>query len=116
MIGFSYPPPTFDSAIYNPFFYLSLDASGVLTYDYAQTIYLNMNDYRLSYLNGITPGTATAGVARVLDGSNNISGLGSVSCSTLVLGGSTMSGSSFSAISGVTPGTISFESSYCRCK
>ncbi|GMF66520.1 unnamed protein product [Phytophthora lilii] len=43
--GFSYPQPTFQSSIYNPAFYLTLDASGYLTIDYAQTLYLSKDDY-----------------------------------------------------------------------
>jgi hypothetical protein len=53
-----------------------LDASGYLTYDYAQTLYLDKNDYRLSYITGITQGTATQGVALVHGVNNDISGLG----------------------------------------
>ncbi|KAL7995302.1 hypothetical protein Plhal703r1_c46g0148271 [Plasmopara halstedii] len=65
--GFAYPQPIFISPIYNPAFYLSLDASGYLTYQYAQTLYLSKDDYRLTYIAGIVPGVATASKALVLD-------------------------------------------------
>ncbi|DAZ99637.1 TPA: hypothetical protein N0F65_001874 [Lagenidium giganteum] len=67
MSGFSYPSPSYISSIYNPAFYPSFDASGYLRYDYAQTLYLSKNDYRLSYLTSITAGTASGGLALVVD-------------------------------------------------
>ncbi|EGZ07263.1 hypothetical protein PHYSODRAFT_415688, partial [Phytophthora sojae] len=76
--GFSYPQPTFQSSIYNPAFYLTLDASGYLTFDYAQTLYLSKDDYRMSYLSGVVPGTASIGSALVLGASGNISGISSL--------------------------------------
>ncbi|EGZ27323.1 hypothetical protein PHYSODRAFT_471236 [Phytophthora sojae] len=57
MSGFSYPQPTFISPTYNPTFYLTLDSSGFLTYEYAQTLYLGKNDYGMTYITGITQGT-----------------------------------------------------------
>ncbi|RAW22021.1 hypothetical protein PC110_g21537 [Phytophthora cactorum] len=89
--GFSYPKPIFDSPVYNPAFYLTLDASGYLTYDYAQTLYLDKNDYRLTYVTGITPGTATQGVALVPGTNNDVGGIGALSCSSLLVGGSAIS-------------------------
>ncbi|GMF39421.1 unnamed protein product [Phytophthora lilii] len=95
--GFSYPQPTFQSLIYNPAFYLTLDASGYLTFDYAQTLYLSKDDYRLSYLSGISPGTATSGIAIVPDLNKAISGLGALGCSSLSCSGNlTLSGASSS--------------------
>jgi hypothetical protein len=104
MSGFTYTPPSYNSSIYNPLFYPSIDASGFLTYDYAQTLYLSRNDYRLSYLNGITAGQATSGIALVPDGSRNIANLNDVSCASITVGGSPLN---ISAIAGVTPGTAS---------
>jgi hypothetical protein len=89
--GFSYPQPIFTSPIYNPAFYLTLDASGYLTYEYAQTLYLDKNDYRLTYITGITPGTATQGIALVPGTNNDISGIGALSCSSLTVNGSSVS-------------------------
>ncbi|KAG6943803.1 hypothetical protein JG687_00018231 [Phytophthora cactorum] len=83
--GFSYPQPTFQSSIYNPAFYLTLDGSGYLTFDYAQTLYLGKSDYRLSYLTGITQGIATPGIALVPGTGGDISGIGALSCSSLTL-------------------------------
>ncbi|GMF34403.1 unnamed protein product [Phytophthora lilii] len=83
--GFSYPQPIFQSPIHNPAFYLTLDASGYLTFDYAQTLYLSKTDYRLTYLTGITQGIATPGVALVPGTGGNISGIGALSCSSLTL-------------------------------
>ncbi|ETM51797.1 hypothetical protein L914_04438, partial [Phytophthora nicotianae] len=91
MSGFIYPPPTFISSCYNPAFYLSLDQTGYLTYAYAQTLYLSINDYRLSYITGITPGTATPGIALVVASDGSLSGLGALSCSSLTVGGSAIS-------------------------
>ncbi|GMF33949.1 unnamed protein product [Phytophthora lilii] len=81
--GFSYPQPSFQSSIYNPSFYLSLDPSGYLTYDYAQTLYLSKGDYRMTYLSGVVPGTASIGSALVLGASGNISGISSLSATNL---------------------------------
>ncbi|GMF11181.1 unnamed protein product [Phytophthora lilii] len=89
--GFSYPQPIFQSPIYNPAFYLSLDASGFLTYDYAQTLYLSKSDYRLSYISGITIGSATEGVALVPGVNGDISGIGALSCNSLTVNGSPVS-------------------------
>jgi hypothetical protein len=102
--GFSYPQPIFASPIYNPAFYLSLDASGYLTYDYAQTLYLDKNDYRMTYITGITPGTATQGIALVPGTNNDISGIGALSCSSLTVNGSIVS-SPPAYVLGITPGT-----------
>ncbi|GMF39275.1 unnamed protein product [Phytophthora fragariaefolia] len=90
MSGFSYPQPIFNSPVYNPAFYLSLDASGFLTYDYAQTLYLSKNDYRLTYISGITLGVATPGVALVPGIGSDISGIGALSCSSLMVNGSSV--------------------------
>ncbi|GMF46269.1 unnamed protein product [Phytophthora lilii] len=81
--GFSYPQPTFQSSIYNPAFYLTLDASGYLTFGYAQTLYLSKDDYRMSYLSGVVPGTASIGSALVLGASGNIFGIISLSATNL---------------------------------
>ncbi|GMF10193.1 unnamed protein product [Phytophthora lilii] len=81
--GFSYPQPSFQSSIYNPAFYLSLDSSGYLTYDYAQTLYLTKNDYRMTYLSGVVPGKASIGSALVLGASGNTSGFSSLSATNL---------------------------------
>jgi len=91
--GFSYPRPIFTSPIYNPAFYLTLDASGYLTYEYAQTLYLDKNDYRLTYITALVPGI-----------NNDISGIGALSCSSLTVNGSTVS-SPPSYVVGVVPGT-----------
>jgi len=84
MSGFSYPNPILISETYNPAFYLALDPSGFLKYEFAQTLYLSKNDYRLSYITGITPGVATSGIALVPDLSLGLSGLSTVDCTTLV--------------------------------
>ncbi|GMF41293.1 unnamed protein product [Phytophthora lilii] len=102
--GFSYPQPIFQSPIYNPAFYLTLDASGYLTYDYAQTLYLSKNDYRLTYITGLTPGTATQGVAIVPGTNNDVSGIGALSCTSLIVNGSSVS-SPPSYVVGINPGT-----------
>ncbi|GMF30226.1 unnamed protein product [Phytophthora fragariaefolia] len=95
--------PIFTSPIYNPAFYLTLDANGYLTYDYAQTLYLSKNDYRLTYITGITQGTATQGIALVPGTNNDIIGLGAISCSSLTVGGSTVIAPPRYVV-GITPG------------
>ncbi|CEG41302.1 uncharacterized protein PHALS_11658 [Plasmopara halstedii] len=102
--GFSYPQPVFQSPIYNSAFYLSLDASGFITYDYAQTLYLGKNDYRLTYISGITIGSATEGVALVPGPNKDISGIGALSCSSLIVNGVAV-GSLTTYLTGITPGT-----------
>ncbi|EGZ19528.1 hypothetical protein PHYSODRAFT_460506, partial [Phytophthora sojae] len=84
--------PDITSSIYNPAFYLQLDASGFLTYDYAQTLYLNKYDYRLSYITGVSQGVASPGVALVPGSGGDISGLGALSCSSLTVNGASVSG------------------------
>jgi hypothetical protein len=103
-MGFTYPPIIGDSTLYNPRFYPSIGADGVLTYDFAQTLYLSKNDFRLSYLSGVIPGSATSGSALVLDETLSLSGLGSVSCSALTVGGVAV-GTLPSFLTGMTPGT-----------
>jgi hypothetical protein len=103
-MGFTYPPIISDSSLYNPRFYPSLGTDGTLTYEYAQTLYLSRNDYRLSYLSGVTPGAATSGSAIVLDETLSLSGLGSISCSALTVGGVAV-GTLPSFLTGITPGT-----------
>ena len=107
--GFTYPHPTFDSPIYNPAFYLSLDASGFLTYAYAQTLYLSRNDYRLTYISGITAGVSTPGIALVPSATNTITGLSSLSTGTIDATSYKQAGAtvSFDAVAGVTAGTAS---------
>ncbi|GMF09519.1 unnamed protein product [Phytophthora lilii] len=114
--GFSYPQPIFQSPVYNPAFYLTLDATGYLTYDYAQTLYLGKNDYRLTYITGITQGTATQGIALVPGTNNDISGLGAISCSSLTVEGSAVTATqtnitSVGTLSGLTiAGNLVFSS------
>jgi hypothetical protein len=103
-MGFTYPPIIGDSTLYNPRFYPSLGADGALTYDFAQTLYLSKNDFRLSYLSGVIPGSATSGSALVLDETLSLSGLGSISCSALTVGGVAV-GTLPTFLTGITPGT-----------
>ncbi|GMF38150.1 unnamed protein product [Phytophthora lilii] len=87
--GFSYSQPTFQSSIYNPSFYLSLDWSGYLTYDYAQTLYLSKDDYRMGYLSG---GSTYYDLSRFLTSIptslslNNLSTSGDISYSGVING------------------------------
>ncbi|GMF13195.1 unnamed protein product [Phytophthora lilii] len=107
--GFSYPQPIFQSPIYNPAFYLTLDASAYLTYDYAQTLSLGENGdisgigalscnsltvngssitSAPAYVLSITPSSAAANKALVLDGSKQITWVNKIS----LLGTSTTAG------------------------
>jgi hypothetical protein len=103
-MGFTYPPVSQDSQLYNPLFYPSLSADGYLTFDFAQTLYLSRNDYRLSYLSGVGVGTASSGSALVLDDTLSLTGLGAISCSSLTVGGVAV-GTLPSFLTGITPGT-----------
>ncbi|GMF49777.1 unnamed protein product [Phytophthora fragariaefolia] len=89
-MGFTYAPIIHDSQLYNPLFYSYLGSDGSLTYAYAQTLFLGRNDYRLSYLSGITLGIATEGLALVPGSGGNISGIGALSCSSLTVNGSSV--------------------------
>jgi len=57
----------------------------------------------LTYITGITQGTATQGVALVPGINNDISGIGALSCSSLTVNGSSVS-SPPSYVLGITPG------------
>jgi len=103
-MGFTYPPVSQDSQLYNPLFYPSLSADGYLTFDFAQTLYLSRNDYRLSYLSGVVVGTASSGSALVLDHTLSLTGLGAISCSSLTVGGVAV-GTLPSFLTAITPGT-----------
>jgi hypothetical protein len=103
-MGFTYPPVISDSSLYNPRFYPSLGSDGTLTYDFAQTLYLSKNDYRMSYLSAVIPGSATSGSAIVLDEDLSLSGLGSISCTALTVGGVAV-GTLPTFLTGITPGT-----------
>ncbi|GMF65915.1 unnamed protein product [Phytophthora lilii] len=88
-------------------FYITSDkmnASGFLTYDYAQTLYLSKTDYRLTYISGITIGQATQGVALVPGVNGDISGIGALSCSSLTVNGSSIT-SAPTYVVGITPGS-----------
>ncbi|RAW23810.1 hypothetical protein PC110_g19755 [Phytophthora cactorum] len=50
-------------------------------------LYLAKNDYRLTYLSGITAGQATQGIALVPGVNKYISGIGALSCSSLTVNG-----------------------------
>ncbi len=70
----------------------------------AGTIFTNT---QAGYLNNITPGTASAGKALVLDSNLDISGINSISTSSLTVSGSTIDSSTFAYVSGVSAGTAS---------
>ncbi|GMF32580.1 unnamed protein product [Phytophthora fragariaefolia] len=89
-MGFTYAPVIHDSQLYNPLFYSYLGSDGSLTYAYAQTLFLSRNDYRVSYLSGITLGIATEGLALVPGSGGNISGIGALGCSSLTVNGSSV--------------------------
>ncbi|GMF34645.1 unnamed protein product [Phytophthora lilii] len=71
--GFSYPQPIFQSPIYNPAFYLTLDASGYLTYDYAQT-----------------EGAAGISQAVVLNSTKDFNGIRNLTCSGTITASTAM--------------------------
>ncbi|GMG16839.1 unnamed protein product [Phytophthora fragariaefolia] len=89
-MGFTYAPVIHDSELYNPLFYSYLGSDGSVTYAYAQTLFLSRNNYRLSYLSGSTLGIASEGLALVPGSGGNISGIGALGCSSLMVGGSSV--------------------------
>ncbi|GMF36128.1 unnamed protein product [Phytophthora lilii] len=98
--GLSYPQPIFESPVYNPAFYLTFDASGYLTYEYAQTLYLDKN--RLIYITGITPGTYSYASAQT-----NITSVGTLT--GLTIGGNlsfTGASRSITGLSALTATTL----------
>ena len=103
MSGFSYPPPIFLSSTYNPAFYLSLDPSGFLSYAYAQTLYVSRNDYRLSYITGVTLGQGTAGLALTLDSGGNVSNINSLTAGSITA--SSLSGLTSLSVTGTLTAT-----------
>jgi hypothetical protein len=105
MSGFSYPPPIFLSSTYNPAFYLSLDPSGLLSYAYAQTLYVSRNDYRLSYITGVTLGQGAAGLALTLDSGGNVSNINSLTAGSITA--SSLSGLTSLSVTGtLTAATV----------
>jgi len=105
MSGFSYPPPIFLSSTYNPAFYLSLDPSGLLSYAYAQTLYVSRNDYRLSYITGVTLGQGDAGLALTLDSGGNVSNINSLTAGSITA--SSLSGLTSLSVTGtLTAATV----------
>ncbi|GMF28903.1 unnamed protein product [Phytophthora fragariaefolia] len=89
-MGFTYAPIIYEFQLYNPIFYSYLGSDGSLTYAYAQRLFLSRNDYRLSYISGITLGIATEGLALVPGSGGNISGIGALSRSSLMVNGSSV--------------------------
>ncbi len=82
MSGFSYPNPSYSSLTYNPAFYAGLDGE-FLTLEYANILYLSKNDYRISYLNGISEGIGGESKVMILDASKNIIGINNLSATNL---------------------------------
>lgn len=71
--------------IYNPSYYKS--SGKYLTLSTADQSYVKLYDARMGYMSNVVPGTATGGKALIIDGSKNITSLGSVSCSSLTVNG-----------------------------
>ncbi|GMF24313.1 unnamed protein product [Phytophthora lilii] len=65
--GFSYPQPSFQSSIYNPAFYLSLDSIGYLTYDYAQILYLSLTIGGYLSFSGSSRSISITGTSSYID-------------------------------------------------
>lgn len=79
-----------------------LDVNGATN---STSYYLSGVIVDLSALSGVVAGTAAASKALVLDASSNISGINSLSATTLIVNGTTISSSDLALISGITPGT-----------
>lgn len=91
-------PPNFDSSTYNPLFYTQGGDS--LTLESAQLLFLAKNDYRISYLSGVTAGTASANGVLVCDSTRSISNINDIACSTV--NGSSIT--NMSLLGSITPG------------
>ncbi|GMF33835.1 unnamed protein product [Phytophthora lilii] len=101
-MGFTARPPSQESTIFNPNYYAL--ATDVLSLEMADTLYLSKTDYRMSYLSSITLGQAAPMSALVVDANRNISGINSISCSSIQLNGSSIDLSNLSLLS-ANPGT-----------
>lgn len=80
-----------------------LDVNGATN---ATSYYLNGVIVDMSPLSGITPGTAAASKALVLDASSNISGINSLSATSITVNGSAISSADLAYLSGIAPGTV----------
>lgn len=80
-------------------FLSSIDVIGTLT--------INGSPIDLSFITGITAGTAFASKALVVDASLNITGINSLSATSLIINGTSISSTDLAYLSGITPGTAS---------
>ena len=94
MSGYPYAQPSFNSAIYNPIWYANY-SDATLSLALTNSLYVGLTDFRLSYITGIVMGTASVGKALVLDGNANITGINSLSCSSITINGSAFSPSTY---------------------
>lgn len=128
----SFTPPLYNSDVFNPSLFDY--ASESLTLDTADKRYLKLtggsitgnlfvsgvvdcgtltiggSPVDLSYITGITPGTAVASKALVLDSSSNITGINLISSTslmgtTLTLSGASMTSTQINYLTSITPGT-----------
>jgi hypothetical protein len=100
-MGFTARPPSQESKIFNPNY--NALATDVLSLEMADTLYLSKSDYRMSYLSSITMAEAAPMSALVVDANRNITGLNTISCSALTVGGVAV-GTLPSFLTGITPG------------
>ncbi len=68
---------------------------------------ITFSSTQAAYLSSLTPGTASASKALVLNSSSNISGINSVGTTTLVLGGNTLTSTQAAYLTSITAGTAS---------
>ncbi len=59
----------------------------------------------VAYTSGLTPGTASASKALVVDTSTNITGINSIGTTTITIGSTTLSGTQAGYLTSITPGT-----------
>jgi hypothetical protein len=98
-------PPYWNSAIFNSAAFQSV---GYLTKQDADRLYLAISaGANLGLISGLTPGTASASKALILDASSNITGINSLGTTTLVLGGISLGATQANYLTSITPGTAS---------
>ena len=101
-------PPAWSTATFNS---NAFQGVNYLTRQQADLLYLTISaGANLGLIDGITPGTATASKALVVDASRNITNIGfltasSILATSVIIGGATLSNTQANYLTSITPGT-----------
>lgn len=94
--------PAFNTTIFSSAAFIG---GNYLTKSQADGLYMPLSALsNLSYISGISPGTAYANKALVLDNTLSISGINSIGITTLTVGGSVLNSSNIGYLNGITEG------------